>query len=109
MIQRDPNNSWLLMNLGLAYAGLGEKDKAIRYGEQAKEKLPLSKNSWRGTYPIEYLAKIYVMVGEYDKAIIEINNLLDKPGRLSSAILQHDPAWKNLHSHPSFSKLIVPH
>jgi tetratricopeptide (TPR) repeat protein len=92
--------------LGIAYAGLGRKEDAIREGERGVELLPISKDAWRGPYRVEDLARIYVMVGEHDKAIDQLEDLLSIPGPLSIPLLQLDPAWDPLHDHPRFKKLL---
>lgn len=49
---------------------------------------------------------IYVMVGEYDLAIDQLEFLLSKPGVLSIPLLRLDPAWEPLREHPDFKKLV---
>jgi len=52
------------------------------------------------------LATIYMMVGDYDEAMKEVEYLLTIPGELSIPLLQLDPAWAPLRDHPRFKKLI---
>ena len=47
---------------------LGLKDKAIEAGKKAVELMPVSKEAYRGTFRVADLARIYVMLGEYDAA-----------------------------------------
>jgi serine/threonine-protein kinase len=105
-IKITPDDSRLYSSLGIAYAGLGHKKEAIEAGEKAVEMLPLSKEAYRGTCRVEDLARIYVMTGEYEKAIKEIKLLLSVPGRLSVSLLQLDPIWKPLKNNPEFIKLL---
>ena len=93
-------------SLGIAYAGLGRKEDAIREGKLAVEMLPVSKEAMRGLFQVENLARIYVMVGEHDAAIDELEFLLYKPGWISIPILRLDPAWDPLRNHPRFKKLV---
>ena len=60
----------------------------------------------RGPYRVEDLARIYVMVGEHDEAIDQLEYLLSIPGPLSIPLLQLDPAWDPLCDHPRFKKLV---
>jgi len=60
----------------------------------------------RGPYRVEDLAHIYVMVGEYDKAIDRLEDLLSIPGPLSIPLLRLDPAWDPLRNHPRFQDLL---
>ncbi len=70
------------------------------------ELLPMSKEAWRGAYRVEDLARIYVMTGEYDAAIDQLEFLLSRPGDLSISLLQLDPQWKPLWDHPRFQELV---
>ena len=51
------------------YAGLGRKEEAIREGKLAVELYPTLKDAYIGPYFPEWLAQIYVMVGQYDAAM----------------------------------------
>ena len=92
--------------LGIAYAGLGLKQDAIREGQLAVGLLPISKDAHRGPYLVEHLARIYVMVAENDSAIDQLEFLLSRPGTLSIPLLQLDPVWAPLKDHPRFKKLL---
>lgn len=105
-IQEHPDNGKYQCELGIAYAGLGLKDKAMLAGEKAHTEVPISKDAQRGSWVIRHLAVIYTMVGEYDKAIDQIEDLLSRPGPLSIPLLKLDPAWDPLRNHPRFKKLI---
>ena len=106
-IRQDPNDARLHSALGIAYAGLGRKPDAIREGKLAVDLLPVSKDAMRGICRVGDLARIYVMVGEFDLAINQIESLLSIPGELSIDLLRLDPAWAPLRDHTSFEKLLV--
>jgi TolB-like protein/Flp pilus assembly protein TadD len=106
MIAVNPGDSRLYSTLGIAYAGLGQKDKAISAGMKGVELMPVEKEAYRGVFRVEDLARIYVMVGEYDAALEQIKLLLSIPSRLSVKLLLLDPAWKPLRDLPEFKKLI---
>ena len=101
-----PEDHRLYSSLGIAYAGLGFDDMAIRAGEKAIKLLPVSKEAFRGVVPVEDLALIYVMVGKYDDAIKQIKFLLSIPGFLSTKILEIDPRWAPLRNLPEFKKMM---
>jgi len=107
-IQERPEDSRFHSALAIAYAGLDRKEDAIREGKLAVELLPVSKDAWRSLYRIEDLAKIYVMVGEFDLAIDRLEFLLFIPGEISVPLLRLDPAWDPLRDHPRFKKLVEP-
>jgi hypothetical protein len=66
----------------------------------------VSKEAIRGTKWVEELTRIYVMVGEHDEAIDQLEDLLSIPGPLSIPFLQLNPTWDPLRDHPRFKKLI---
>jgi TolB-like protein/tetratricopeptide (TPR) repeat protein len=92
--------------VGLAYAYLGRKAEAVREGEKAIALAPVSKDAYQGTYFLHQLARIYLMVGEPEKAIDLLQRLLAMPYYLSPAWLRIDPTLDPLRKHPRFQKLL---
>ncbi len=105
-IEEQPDDARFHSALGIAYAGLGQKEDAVREGNLAVELLPVNKEAVGGLFRVEDLARIYVMVGEYDKAIDQLEFLLSIPGELSIPLLRLDPVWAPLRDHPRFRKLV---
>jgi len=105
-IQQKPEDARFHSSLGITYAGLGLEDDAIREGKLAVELLPPSKEAWRGCYRVEDLARIYVMVGEFDAAIDQLEFLLYVPAEMSVPLLRLDPAWDPLRDHRRFKRLL---
>lgn len=52
------------------------------------------------------MAYIYVLLGEYDAALDEIELLLSIPSHTSMAWFQADPIWAPVWEHPRFQNLI---
>ena len=52
------------------------------------------------------LAEIYIMVGEYDRAIERIEYLLSIPSLMSRPLLEVDPLYDPLRYHPRFQALL---
>jgi TolB-like protein/Tfp pilus assembly protein PilF len=102
-----PDDARLHSALGVAYAGLGRKEEAIVEGERGVDLRPISNDRYQGYYRVWDLARIYVMVGEFDKAVDRLEYLLSIPGYLSSAWLRIDPTWDPLRGHPRFQKLVA--
>jgi len=105
-VKTQPDDSRFWSALGIAYAGLGFKDKAIQAAKKGTELMPISKEAYRGIFRARDLAQVYVMVGEYDKAFDQIEYLLSIPGELSIALLKLDPVWASLRGLPRFQKLV---
>ncbi len=91
--------------LGMALAGLGRRDEAIREGRRAVEMYPVSKDALWGPGQVKTLALIYTMVGEHDAALDQIEYLLSIPSNVSIPYLRLDPRWKPLWDHPRFKEL----
>ena len=105
-IQEQPEDGRFHSALGIAYAGLGRKEDALREGKLGVEMLPVTKEAWRGLYRVQTLAEIYVMVGEFDAAIDQLEFLLSHPAWISIPLLRLDPVWDPLRDHPRFKKLV---
>jgi len=105
-IQQDPNDARFHSSLGIAYAGLGRREDAIREGKTGVKLLPVTKDAWRGVYRVSELAQIYVMVGEFDLAMDQIEYVLSIPGELSIPLLRLDPDWAPLREQPRFKRLV---
>jgi serine/threonine-protein kinase len=102
-----PDDHRIHSALGIAYAGLGHKEDAIREGKRGVELFPGSKDALMGLYRVWELAEIYTMVGEYDAALDDIEYLLPIPSRFMSVPwLRLDPIWDPLREHPRFQELL---
>jgi len=66
----------------------------------------LSKEALCGPYRVDDLARIYVMVGQFDAAIDQLEFLLSIPSALSIPLLRLDPVWNPLRDHRRFKKLL---
>jgi serine/threonine-protein kinase len=68
--------------------------------------IPLSKDAVVGEQLIRYLAEIYMMCGEYETAIDQIETLLSVPGYTSVGVLRIDPLWDPIRANPRFRRLL---
>ena len=91
--------------LGLALSGLGRHEEAIREGLLGVELMSPETDALRGPENLLSLAQIYVAAEEYDEAVIQLERLLQRPGRHSRAWLRTHPIWAPLRTHPSFQDL----
>jgi tetratricopeptide (TPR) repeat protein len=105
-IQEDPEDSRYYSSMGICYAGLNQKEKAIEFGKKGAEILPIEKEAWRGYHRLMELAQIYVKTGEYDLALEQLDFLLSVPGELSAKRLEIDFRWKPLWELDGFKELI---
>jgi serine/threonine-protein kinase len=107
LVQTAPHNINNYSLLGLAYAGLGMKEEAIQTARKAVELEPISKNAYWAPSRQMRLANIYSMVGEYDKALDEIELLLSIPYYVTTWHLKLNPVWDPMRDHPRFQELIA--
>jgi len=106
-VQSRPSEAPFHSGLGIAYAGLGRKEEAIREGEKCVELLPVSQDAVDAPMYVKNLAQIYVMVGDNDSAIDQLEYLLSIPSGISIPYLRINPAWAPLRNHPRFQKLLA--
>ncbi len=105
-VRAQPDDDRYAGSLGVAYAGLGRKQEAIEAGRKGMELCPPSKEAWRAAFRREDMARIYVMVGEFEQAITELDSLLSAPAEISIYALQTDPTWASLRTSRGFQELV---
>jgi len=93
-------------SLGLAYAGLGRKEDAIREGRKAVELKPIKSGLFEGEGLLLQLAYIYILVGEQDQAIDALDTLLAIPSQLTVWRLKLDPRYDPLRKLLRFQALL---
>jgi serine/threonine protein kinase/tetratricopeptide (TPR) repeat protein len=91
--------------LGLALAGLGDYEAAIREGMIAVARLPLLKSADFGVDPLVRLARIYTIAGEHELAIDRLEELMEYGLEITKTHLRMHPWWKDLRSNPRFEEL----
>ncbi|MGH9366058.1 MAG: TPR end-of-group domain-containing protein, partial [Thermoanaerobaculia bacterium] len=92
--------------LGVALAYLGRREEAVREGERAVALVPIAKDAYVGPYYQHQLARIYMLVGEPEKALDQLEPLLKIPYVLSPGWLEIDPNFDPLRKNPRFQKLV---
>jgi eukaryotic-like serine/threonine-protein kinase len=90
---------------GLALALLGRKAEAITEGRRGVELWPISRDATTGPYVQHQFARIYMIVGEPEPALDQLEPLLKMPYELSPGWLRIDPTWARLKDNPRFRRL----
>jgi TolB-like protein/Flp pilus assembly protein TadD len=106
-LREAPKDAGLHVYLGLALAYLGQKEKAVREGERGVALDPVAKDARDGPYFQHQLARIYMLVGEPERALDQLEPLLEIPYFLSPGWLRIDPNFDPLRSNPRFQKLVA--
>jgi TolB-like protein/Flp pilus assembly protein TadD len=93
--------------LGLVYAGLGQKEAALKAARAAVDLLSMSRDVIVGAFYLERLARVEAQVGETQSAIKHLEQLLSSAGgeTVSIATLRIDPVWDPIRKDPGFQKL----
>jgi len=108
-VREQPNNVLIVSGLACAYAGLGNKEAALREGERSLAMLSSIDDAITAPSIEEFFARIEAQVGEADRATSRLEHLLTipyGPAPLTQALLRLDPSWDPLRNHPRFQKLI---
>jgi TolB-like protein/Tfp pilus assembly protein PilF len=102
-----PEDPFRRVFLGLSLAYLGRKQEAIREGERGAALAPMTKNVRTGAFLRHQLVRIYMLVGEPEKALDQLEPLLKIPYYLSPGWLKIDPNFDPLRKNPRFQKLVA--
>jgi tetratricopeptide (TPR) repeat protein len=106
-----PNDFRLHIALGMAFAGLGRRDDAIRTAQRAMALAPISSDIARATCAMGAAAEIFAYLGENEAAIRLLDQLLQMPaGREASVpLLRVDPAYVRLRGDARFEQMLRRH
>ena len=105
-VRTSPNPVSTHGTLAIVEAALGRRDEALRAARRAVELAPLDNDRWRHYAYRLVLARVLARLGESDKAIAELEQLLAVPSYASAPGLRVDPTWDSLRSNPRFRRLV---
>jgi len=106
-VESSPDDGRYHSSLGVALAGLGRRDEAVREGRRGVELLPLSKDAVYGIPHVLDLALIYALLGDTGDAVAQLEILLSRPGWMSAPYIRMDPRWQSLRGRPAFEALLA--
>ncbi len=110
-LEKQPDNYTLMGGLALTNMFLGDKAAALALSQRAMAAIPIEKDAFNGPYSIEILARVAAQVGEPDRAIATLSQLLSIPNDgliatpLTPELLRLDPMFDPLRSDPRFQEL----
>jgi TolB-like protein/Flp pilus assembly protein TadD len=108
-MEKNPDDHRLHGAMSLTLAGLGRSEEAIRSAELGAELMSLEIDSYKAVFRLEDLARVCAAGGEEDRALDIFGDLLDRPGVLTTHLLELDPRLANLRNHPRFQALLNDH
>jgi serine/threonine-protein kinase len=93
--------------LGLGYAGLGKRNQAMERAHDIESMIDGSNDVLFSDMMQRSLVWIYALVGEYDRAIDNMQQLLATPSLVSIPYLHVEQFPGNLRQHPRFQGLLT--
>jgi TolB-like protein len=101
-----PNDGQTRVLYATALAYAGRKPDAIREGERAAAQVPVSRNGTIGPYVLHQLVRVYIITGEHERALDELEKLVAIPYDVTPGWLRIDPLFDPLRKDPRFQKLV---
>ncbi|HEY9015051.1 MAG TPA: hypothetical protein VIM84_08310, partial [Gemmatimonadales bacterium] len=105
-VRSAPDDAQRRVLLGLTLAYLGRKAEAVREGLRGVELLPISQDGYFGPYVQLQLVRIYLLTGEPEKALDQLEPLLKVPFYISPGWLRIDPTFDPLRNNQRFRRLV---
>jgi tetratricopeptide (TPR) repeat protein len=105
-LKNAPDDGNLLVQHATALAYGGRRAEAVQAGERAVSLWPRSKDAYTGSYVQHQLARVYIILGDQERALDLLEPLLKTPYYLSPGWLKVDPTFDPLRKNPRFQRLL---
>lgn len=100
-----PADSYNLARLGCVYAALGQLKEALAAAQEVQKSRAFD-TPW-GNNPAIETASIYILTGDHDQALTQLERLMSRPSYLTNTSLRLDPVYDPLRSNPRFQALLA--
>jgi eukaryotic-like serine/threonine-protein kinase len=105
-VEKWPDDANPLMMLAKTDAGLGRKEDALTEARRAVTMRPISEDAVEGPLLVEDLAQVYLLVGERELALKQLEDLTQVPRGLMYGDLAKLPDWDPLRNEPRFQAIL---
>jgi len=109
VVRERPEDAGVHAARGLALAGLGNRDEALREACWLEQSALYRKDAWFGSNLALSRARILAQAGDAQEALAEIDWLLSRPSELSIHTLRLDPLFDPVRNYPGYMALITKH
>jgi len=106
LLKQNPGQANAIATVAEIQAWLGEKEAALAGINQAQELVPVSKDAFGGMEIMQMAAEIYTILGDTDKALATLDEMLQKPSPMTVQGLKMNPMWDPLRKDPRFEALL---
>jgi serine/threonine-protein kinase len=106
-VRETPNEPQRRVLYGLTLASTGRVAEGIAEAERGAALVPPSRDAVTGPYLQHQLARVYLLVGQHEKALDVLEPLLRIPYHLSPGWLRIDPTFTPLKGNPRFDRLVA--
>ena len=104
--EREPTNVIAWSYAGVMAALLGDAREAVESVRKATELMPVTRDAIDGPDQRIWLAGVYAVTGDKDRAIAELARYFEHPGRHSVASIRSLPDFARIRGDPRFEALL---
>ncbi len=105
-IERDPDYWGNYLTLALSQAGIGDIDGARKSIEKLNSFNAVMSDAMTGNLIRDEMASLYIMIGDYEKALDLMDQTLAAPGEFCLALLMLEPIYDPLRELPGYKSII---
>jgi tetratricopeptide (TPR) repeat protein len=99
----DPDDPKVVAALGLAYAGLGRADDAVRQAQRAVALLPRDRDAGEAPLYLYLLARVHARLGHLGEAMAVLDDMFGAPGFYNETWVARDPSFAALRADPAYA------
>ncbi|MGD9902084.1 MAG: DASS family sodium-coupled anion symporter [Vicinamibacterales bacterium] len=98
----DPDDAKVIAALGLAHAGLGNADEAVRLAQRAVALMPRERDAGEGPLYLYLLARVHARLGQAAQATRVLDTMFEAPSFYSEAWVARDPSFAALRAEETY-------